>query len=575
MLRDREAVGLVAKVLQEVESLRRAGKDEREVVAGDPHLFEALRQAYDGHVRTHRVQGGAGGVHLGKAAVHDDQVGPVGETLGASRHRVDRAGSVGDAVLVLSIDTGFLGEQPREAARETLVHRARVVGSAVSVLAADVVGAVGVLARHTVFEDHHRGDLVLPTRVRDVVALDAQGRARQIEVLGQLLECLRARSNIARALRAVQGEGLAGVLRDRLHDLCLRPALGHVHRHGRTADLGQPACDGLHLRRLDGNKHLTRDRRGRRVRNIVHAHRRHLCSIPGPGLVRRRRRIHLLEEASHERRVVCAVHPLDHPAARAPDAPAAHVDNVHRSVQVVADEREHVSIRAIVEHDRVALQHRAQRLDIVAQLRRTLEVELHGGLTHLLLQVTDHRACAPLHELTQALRELAVLLHGNAPHTRGRALVDVTEQARAPLRLRALKHTSRTRAHREDAKQLIDRLANRPHLRVRAEVARPRPLALARHLHAREALPHRHRQVGVGLVVLKHDVEARIEFLNPRELQGESLDLGPHDGPLHGARGRHHLLGARVQVRQVLEVVGEAIAQVFGLADVDDAALRV
>ncbi len=35
-----------------------------------------------------------------------------------------------------------------------------------------------------------------------------------------------------------------------------------------------------------------------------------------------------------------------------------------------------------------------------------------------------------------------------------------------------------------------------------------------------------------------------------------------HDGPLHGARGRHHLLGARVQVRQVLEVVGEAITQV-------------
>ena len=248
---------------------------------------------------------------------------------------------------------------------------------------------------------------------------------------------------------------------------------------------------------------------------------------------------------------------------------------MHRSVQVITDEREHIRVRPVVEHDRVSLQHCAQRLDVVTQLRRTLEVQLHGGLAHLLLQVTDHRARAPLHELAQPLRELAVLLHRDATHARGRALVDIAEQTRTPLRLRALKHARRTRAHRENAQQLIDRLANRPHLRVRAEVARPYPFALPRHLHARETLPHRHRQVGVGLVVLKHHVETRIEFLNPRELQRQGLDLGAHDGPLHGARGRHHLLGARVQVRQVLEVVGEAIAQVFGLADVDDATLRV
>ena len=30
-----------------------------------------------------------------------------------------------------------------------------------------------------------------------------------------------------------------------------------------------------------------------------------------------------------------------------------------------------------------------------------------------------------------------------------------------------------------------------------------------------------------------------------------------------------------MQVRQVLEVVGEAVAKVFGLADVDDATLRI
>ena len=235
--------------------------------------------------------------------------------------------------------------------------------------------------------------------MRHVVALNAQGCTRQAEVFRELLECLRARRNITRALRAVQGEGLAGVLRHRVHDLGLRAALGHVHRHGRAANLGQPLRNGVLLLGLNGDEHLARDCGRRRVRDVVHAHGRHLGCLPGPGLVRRRRGIHLLEEASHERRVVCAVHALNHPAARASDTSAAHVEDVHRSVQVVAHEREHVRVRPVVEHGRVALQHRAQRLDVVAQLRRPLEVELHGGLAHLLLQVTNHRARAPLHEL--------------------------------------------------------------------------------------------------------------------------------------------------------------------------------
>ena len=249
--------------------------------------------------------------------------------------------------------------------------------------------------------------------------------------------------------------------------------------------------------------------------------------------------------------------------------------NMNGSVEVVADERECIRVRPVIEHHSVTLQHRAQRQDVVTQLRRTLEIQLRRGLAHLRLQVANHRPGAPLHELTQSLRKRAMLLHRHASHARGRTLVDIAEQAGPSLRLRTLKHTRRTRAHREDAQQLIDRLANRPHLRVRTEIPRARPLTLAGHLHAGETLPHRHRQVRVGLVVLKHDVEARIELLNPRELQGQGLHLGTHDGPLNGARGRHHLLGARMQIRQVLEVVSEAIAQVFGLADVDDAALRV
>ena len=72
-----------------------------------------------------------------------------------------------------------------------------------------------------------------------------------------------------------------------------------------------------------------------------------------------------------------------------------------------------------------------------------LEVQLRRRLTHLLLQVADDWPRTTLHELTQALRKLAMLLHRDAPHTRRRTLVDVAEQARTSLCLRPLEHARR------------------------------------------------------------------------------------------------------------------------------------
>ena len=241
--------------------------------------------------------------------------------------------------------------------------------------------------------------------------------------------------------------------------------------------------------------------------------------------------------------------------------------NMNGSVEVVADERECIRVRPVIEHHSVTLQHRAQRQDVVTQLRRTLEIQLRRGLAHLRLQVANHRPGAPLHELTQSLSKRAMLLHRHASHARGRTLVDIAEQAGPSLRLRGAEtHPPNTKRHREDAQQLIivSRIAHtcvygpkyREPARLRSRVTCTRG----------KRSPIDHRQVRVGLVVLKHDVEARIELFNPRELQGQGLHLGTHDGPLDGARGRHHLLGARVQIRQVLEVVGEAVAQVLGLA---------
>jgi hypothetical protein len=47
---DGEAVCLVADPLQQVEPVAAAGQDDREGLAGKPHLFESLGQADDRHV---------------------------------------------------------------------------------------------------------------------------------------------------------------------------------------------------------------------------------------------------------------------------------------------------------------------------------------------------------------------------------------------------------------------------------------------------------------------------------------------------------------------------------------------
>ena len=127
----------------------------------------------------------------------------------------------------------------------------------------------------------------------------------------------------------------------------------------------------------------------------------------------------------------------------------------------------------------------------------------------------------------------------------------------------------------EDAQELVEGVADGPGLHVGAEVAGSALACAAHHLGAGELLAERDHEVGVGLVVLVHDVEARVELLDPGVLQGEGLHLGGHDGPLDGAGGGDHLLSAGVEGGEILEVVAQARAEVLGLADVDDAALGV
>ena len=103
------------------------------------------------------------------------------------------------------------------------------------------------------------------------------------------------------------------------------------------------------------------------------------------------------------------------------------------------------------------------------------------------------------------------------------------------------------------------------------EVANPLAAGAAVEKGARDNLSHRDGKHGIRLVIAVHDVEVRVEPLNPGIFQLQGFNFAGNNRPFHGAGGQHHLPRARVQLRDVLEIVGQARPQVFGLAYVDDA----
>ena len=396
-------------------------------------------------------------------------------------------------------------------------------------------------------------------QVGDVVALDAQRRVVELKRVLDLLQRLGPRGEVARAAELVQREGLRGVAGDGLGQGLLVAALRHAQVHRPAAALGEPLGHRLGVRRQLGDEDLARDAVAVRP-----------CVVSSRALA-----VELAEERLDEGRRRGLLDLLHHPAALAPDPAAAHVEDLHGGLKLVFRQRDHVAVGAVAEDHRLLLQGALQGLDVVPQPGGALVLLLVGGLLHVGGQLPDEAARLAGHEVAEVLGERPVLFLGDPLDAGGGALADVAEQARAADLPGALEHAGGAGADREDAQQRVDRLPDRPRVRVRAEVPRALPLGAAHHHDPRVVLPHRHREVGVGLVVAVLDVEPRVELLDPGVLQLERLDLGVDDRPLD-ARGRgDHQLGARVQRGEVGEVLVEPLPQRLRLPDVDDPAALV
>lgn len=162
---------------------------------------------------------------------------------------------IGELLGLAVLGLGALGQVAREAPPEHLAHRRCVI----ALLALDQETPVFGFAGKAVLEDNHGSHDIGALDVADVEALDAQGSLIQAEGLGQFLESLGARRQIAGPSHLVPGQGLFGIAVHGLEKALLVPALRDSHGHLRPTDRGEQFGHGLGLWGQDRQENLAGD----------------------------------------------------------------------------------------------------------------------------------------------------------------------------------------------------------------------------------------------------------------------------------------------------------------------------
>ncbi len=144
------------------------------------------------------------------------------------------------------------------------------------------------------------------------------------------------------------------------------------------------------------------------------------------------------------------------------------MEHLHGDLEVVVGERDDVGVGPVTEHDGLLLERLAKRSEIVAQPGCGLEVEFVGGRLHLQFDFADQLVGAAGEEVAERFDDVAVFVGVDPADARGRALVDVAEQA-GPADLGvSFEHPGRAGAGGKDAQQQVECFADRPRVRVRA-----------------------------------------------------------------------------------------------------------
>ena len=440
--------------------------------------------------------------------------------------------------------------------------RGRVPGRRLGArLRGDAIGQRRVLARPdpelavfarlhpAVLADHHRGHRLAALERRDVEAVDAPRRGRQLQHEAQRLERV---AGAGRRLAAPRLVGHPGVARRQLQQAALVAAARDDDPHPAARPRRQPVLDGRgvleRLRHVDlGRRHVDgvelRQRRGDDL-----------------ALARRRRRPHPVDAAGHRHAFAPQLDAID-------DAAAAHLEHHDRRAPRPEADAEPV---AIAEprggHLLLPIAQRLDGADGVAPVGRLLVALRRGGGLHPAIEVGDEHVALPFEQQARAghRRGVGVFTAERGDAGRDAALDVVLEARAAPL---AGDHLV-ARPQAEQAMRQIDGAPGQPGWQERAEVGVLVLLDPPRHEQARERLAGRQLQVGVALVVPQQDVVFRRPLLDQVALERERLGHAVRDDEGERLDLVEQRVGLRVGAPRA-EVVPDAVAEHPGLADVD------
>ena len=143
----------------------------------------------------------------------------------------------------------------------------------------------------------------------------------------------------------------------------------------------------------------------------------------------------------------------------------------------LADDREHVDVALAFRRDDLLGLNALQRRELIANLRRALELQLRGGLLHARLQLRVHFAAAAFEHFDGGRHVLRVRLVRDEADARRRAAADLVLQARPAAigeeRVAAI-------ADVEQLLQLLQRLLHRAGVRETARRSGPGSLRAPR-----------------------------------------------------------------------------------------------
>ena len=186
----------------------------------------------------------------------------------------------------------------------------------------------------------------------------------------------------------MQGQRLAGVLGNRLHEFCLVAALRDANLHGAAAHLRQPGRQLLLVLGFHRHQHGTR--------NIVAV--QALLGVLLGGEARRNIAVHLSDQLLDELRIGAVVNLLHNPAALTANPAAAHEEHLNGRLQVVLSVGEQVGVHGRAKHHGITLKRLSQRGNIVTKNRGALKVHLGGGFLHFRGQLRNMLLSATRHE---------------------------------------------------------------------------------------------------------------------------------------------------------------------------------